>query len=124
MRNTAVSLLVDVVILNTGRADKRSAFRRRELKGPIMFSATISKKGQIVIPAELRSRHRLSPGTQVEFVDEGGVIRLVVCRRVARSEPAAGYGLIKVKPPRAGGKSRRLSEFDPAAILRTGWKPA
>ena len=60
----------------------------------------LSSKGQIVIPAEIRARYQLTPGTQVEFADEGGSIRLVVRRRVARSNPAAGYGMIKVKPRR------------------------
>ena len=55
-----------------------------------MPTATLTEKGQIVIPAEIRALHGLTPGTQVEFVDEGGVIRLLVRRRVARSDPAAG----------------------------------
>ena len=41
-----------------------------------MAAATLTEKGQIVIPAEIRARYELTPGTQVEFVDEGGVIRL------------------------------------------------
>ena len=84
-----------------------------------MAVATLTAKGQIVIPAEIRARHELTPGTQVEFVDEGGVIRLLVRRRVAPSDPAAGYGMIRIERP-AGGQSapRRLSEFDAAALLK------
>jgi antitoxin PrlF len=78
--------------------------------------ATLTEKGQIVIPAEIRARYELTPGTQVEFVDEGGTIRLLVRRRIAPSDPAAGYGLVKVKPSRS--RPRRLSEFDPAATLK------
>ena len=52
-----------------------------------MAAATLTEKGQIVIPAEIRARYQLTAGTQVEFVDEGGTIRLVVRRRVARSDP-------------------------------------
>ena len=81
-----------------------------------MSVATLTEKGQIVIPAEIRSRYELTPGTQVEFVDEGGTIRLLVRRRIAASDPAAGYGLVKVKPSRS--RPRRLSEFDPAATLK------
>lgn len=82
-----------------------------------MPAATLTEKGQIVIPAEIRARCGLTPGTQVEFVDEGGSIRLAVRRQVQRSDPASGYGLIKVptRPARAG--VRRLSDFDPAATL-------
>lgn len=80
-----------------------------------MAAATLTAKGQIVIPAEIRARYELTTGTQVEFVDEGGVIRLVVKRRVPRTDPEAGYGLVKLK---ASGKARRLAEFDAAALLR------
>ena len=83
-----------------------------------MAAATLTEKGQIVIPAEIRTRYELTPGTQVEFVDEGGTIRLLVRRRVAPSNPAAGYGMVRAKPSRRG--PRRLSEFDPASLLKRG----
>jgi AbrB family looped-hinge helix DNA binding protein len=79
-----------------------------------MAAATLTEKGQIVIPAEIRARYELTPGTQVEFVDEGGTIRLHVRRRVKPSEPGAGYGMVKVK---SRGRPRRLSDFDPAALM-------
>lgn len=81
-----------------------------------MSAATLTEKGQIVIPADIRARYELTPGTQVEFVDEGGIIRLLVRRRVTASDPAAGFGLVKIKPARSG--RRRLLEFDPAALLK------
>lgn len=80
-----------------------------------MPAATLTNKGQVIIPAEIRARHGLTPGTQVEFVDQGGIIRLVVRRRVTPSDPAAGYGLVKPKPK---GKPRRLAEFDAASVLK------
>jgi len=80
-----------------------------------MAAATLTAKGQVVIPAEIRARYELTAGTQVEFVDEGGVIRLLVRRRVTPVDPAAGYGLIKVARRAAG--PRRLSEFDVAGLL-------
>jgi AbrB family looped-hinge helix DNA binding protein len=83
-----------------------------------MPAATLTEKGQVVIPAEIRARYELTPGTQVEFVDEGGTIRLHVRRRVKPSNPIAGYGMIKVKPRPRGSEPRRLSEFDPAALLK------
>jgi AbrB family looped-hinge helix DNA binding protein len=87
-----------------------------------MPAVTLTEKGQVFIPADIRARFGLTPGTQVEFVDEGGAIRLLIRRRVARSDPAAGYGLIKVAPAR-GGAPRRLSDFDAALLLRRGGKP-
>jgi AbrB family looped-hinge helix DNA binding protein len=83
-----------------------------------MPAATLTEKGQVVIPAEIRVRYELTPGTQVEFVDEGGTIRLHVRRRVKPSNPAEGYGMVKVKPAPPGSPPRRLSEFDPAALLK------
>jgi AbrB family looped-hinge helix DNA binding protein len=79
-----------------------------------MAVATLTEKGQIVIPAEIRARYELTPGTQLEFVDEGGVIRLLVRRRVTQSDPAAGYGMVKIP---SGGKARKLSDFDAASLL-------
>ncbi len=85
-----------------------------------MAAATLTAKGQIIIPAEIRARYELTPGTQVEFVDEGGVIRLVIRRRVPPTDPAAGYGMVKVK---RATRPRRLMDFDAAASLRRSRKP-
>lgn len=79
-----------------------------------MAAATLTAKGQIVIPAEIRARYGLTPGTQVEFVDEAGILRLVVRRRVTTSDPARGYGMVKVP---STGRPRRLSGFDVADLL-------
>ena len=83
-----------------------------------MAAATLTAKGQVIIPAEIRARYELTPGTQVEFVDEGGSIRLVIRRRVAPTDPAAGYGLVKVKAGKSGSRPRRLSQFDAAGLLK------
>ena len=84
-----------------------------------MTIATLTAKGQIVIPAEIRARHELTPGTQVEFVDEGGVIRLLVRRRsVAAADPAAGYGMFRIERLPGKATPRRLSDFDPADMLK------
>jgi antitoxin PrlF len=82
-----------------------------------MAAATLTDKGQIVIPLEIRQRYELTPGTQVEFVDEGGVIRLVVRRRVRQSVPLEGYGLVRAKPASSAAQ-RRLADFDPATLAK------
>lgn len=89
-----------------------------------MPAATLTAKGQIVIPAEIRARHELTPGTRVEFVDEGGVIRLLVRRRVTASDPAAGYGMIRIERNAAAPAVRRLADFDAAALLKRRAAPA
>jgi AbrB family looped-hinge helix DNA binding protein len=38
---------------------------------------TISQKGWVVIPAELRKKYNLDPGRAVQVVDYGGVLALV-----------------------------------------------
>jgi AbrB family looped-hinge helix DNA binding protein len=83
-----------------------------------MAVATLTAKGQIVIPADIRARHELTPGTQVEFVDEGGVIRLLVRRRIKASDPGEGYGLIRIQRAASSAPPRKLSDFDPAALLK------
>ncbi|MGP1678813.1 MAG: AbrB/MazE/SpoVT family DNA-binding domain-containing protein [Burkholderiales bacterium] len=52
--------------------------------------STVTENGQIVIPAEIRARYDLTSGKQLEFIDEGGTIRLLVRRRVSPSDPASG----------------------------------
>ncbi len=39
--------------------------------------STISEKGWVVIPAELRRKYNLQPGAEVSVVDYGGVLALV-----------------------------------------------
>ena len=39
-----------------------------------MGAATVSSKGGVIIPAEIRRRNGLRPGTRVQVVDYGGVI--------------------------------------------------
>ncbi len=41
------------------------------------MTITVSEKGWVVIPAELRKKYNLQPGTQVHIVDYGGVLALV-----------------------------------------------
>ena len=36
----------------------------------------ITSKGQVTIPQDLRERHGLLPGTEVEFVEENGTVQL------------------------------------------------
>ncbi len=38
---------------------------------------TISNKGWVVIPAELRKKYNLTPGRSVQLVDYGGVLALI-----------------------------------------------
>lgn len=48
---------------------------------------TISTKGQVTIPKEIRDRLGLRPGTQLEFAEENG--RLVARKADVASDPVA-----------------------------------
>lgn len=50
---------------------------------------TISNKGWVVIPAELRKKYSLEPGSEVTLVDYGGVLAIVPALKDP-SEQAAG----------------------------------
>ena len=41
------------------------------------MAVTVSEKGWVVIPAELRKKYNLHPGAEVSIVDYGGVLALV-----------------------------------------------
>ncbi len=43
----------------------------------LMPTLTVSTKGWVVIPVELRKKYGLTPGAQVQVVDYGGVLALV-----------------------------------------------
>ncbi len=53
---------------------------------------TISNKGWVVIPAEMRKKYNLVPGSEVMIVDYGGVLALVPA---FKNPVEKGYGLLK-----------------------------
>ena len=50
---------------------------------------TVSEKGWVVIPAELRKKYHLTPGVEMQVVDYGGVLALVP-KMLEPVEQAAG----------------------------------
>ena len=59
------------------------------------MAITISNKGWVVIPAELRKKYNLLPGTQVVIVDYGGVLAIIP----ALKDPIKqGRGMLKGLP--------------------------
>lgn len=57
-----------------------------------MTTLTISKKGWVVIPAHLRKKYQLAPGTKVQIVDYGNVLSIV---RVPDDPINHGAGILK-----------------------------
>ena len=42
-----------------------------------MARATVSAKGWVVIPKELREKYGLTPGRSVEVIDYGGIVSII-----------------------------------------------
>ena len=78
-----------------------------------MVTATISSKGQIVLPADIRRRLGLLAGTQVEVVEQSDGVRLVVAHPIKTSTITACAGMVTAP---SKGTPRRLSDFDPATL--------
>jgi AbrB family looped-hinge helix DNA binding protein len=57
-----------------------------------MNTATLSAKGWVVIPQELRQRYKLKKGDKVHFIDYGGVMVIVPVSRKPIDEAA---GMLK-----------------------------
>lgn len=54
---------------------------------------TITSKGQVTIPKKLREKYGLDEHTEIEFTDEGGVIRIV--KRTSSGSPIDSvYGIL------------------------------
>jgi AbrB family looped-hinge helix DNA binding protein len=58
-------------------------------------TATVSKKGWVVIPKDVRERFGIKPGDQIEVVTVGGTITLIP---VPDDPIAAGRGFLKGGP--------------------------
>jgi AbrB family looped-hinge helix DNA binding protein len=79
-----------------------------------MPTVTVSDKGQVVIPAEIRRRLGIRPGCQLDFRLEGNVIRAEVRRQITPSSAEDGFGLLVCRRP----GERRLSDFDVCTAMR------
>ena len=59
------------------------------------MALTISNKGWVVIPAELRKKYNLIPGAEVIIVDYGGVLAIIPA---LKNPVKQGRGLLKGLP--------------------------
>jgi AbrB family looped-hinge helix DNA binding protein len=76
---------------------------------------TVSEKGQVVIPAAVRRRLGLVPGSKLDFAMEGDSIRVRPLKSIPPSRAEDGYGMLRCEL--AG--ERRLADFDVAEAMRT-----
>ena len=80
-----------------------------------MPTLTVSSKGQVVLPAQMRRRLGLQAGAKLEATLEGDGLRLTVRRGVAARDVSSLAGMVTA-PPRE--EPRRLMDFDAADVLR------
>lgn len=76
-----------------------------------METTSVTSKGQVTIPKELRQRLGIRQGSRIEFSLVGDHVVMRVHSSPA-AEPASGFGLLK---------SRRAAvpaDFDPAALVK------
>jgi AbrB family looped-hinge helix DNA binding protein len=78
-----------------------------------MPTVTVSEKGQVVIPADIRRRLGIAPGCQLEFTLQGNTIRVEVKRSRRPSHPQEGYGMLVCTEP----GQRLLKDFDVAQAM-------
>lgn len=79
-----------------------------------MATVTVSDKGQVVIPADLRRQLGITRGCQLDFSLEGNTLRVKVKRRIQPSRVEDGFGMLVCKQ----SGERRLSDFDVAQAMR------
>ncbi|MGH7822255.1 MAG: AbrB/MazE/SpoVT family DNA-binding domain-containing protein [Candidatus Binatia bacterium] len=75
-----------------------------------MASSTVTRKGQVTIPAEVRKRLGLRRGDRVVFVEEDDRVVL----RPAENDVEAAFGLVRAK------KSVSLRRMDEVIRSRAG----
>lgn len=79
-----------------------------------MPTVTVSDKGQVVIPVEIRRFLGITPGCRLDFSLEGHVIHAEVKRLIVQTNVEDGFGMLVCK--RSG--ERRLADFDVALAMR------
>ncbi|MBB5827600.1 AbrB/MazE/SpoVT family DNA-binding domain-containing protein [Micromonospora carbonacea] len=65
----------------------------------------LNSKGQVTIPAELRARHNLHEGDEVDVIEEGGALRIV------RASDAETRGRRLVRHMRGRGSAREVESM-------------
>ncbi len=84
-----------------------------------MQTLTVSHKGQVVIPSEIRERLGISPGSKVSVVAEGNRVMISLERRRVATDVMAGFGMLKAK---TASKRKSLLDVDVAELMREASK--
>ena len=76
-----------------------------------MEATTVTSKGQVTIPQELRQTLGIRQGSKVEFCLAGDHVEMRVIHK-PQTGPSSGYGLLKSK------RAAVPADFDPASLLK------
>lgn len=77
-------------------------------------TVTVSEKGQVVIPVQIRRRLGIAQSCQLNFSLEGQIIHAEVKRQMTPTKVQDGFGMLVCKRP----GQRRLADFDVALAMR------
>ncbi len=76
------------------------------------MEATVSSKGQVVIPQKIRESLGITAGTAIDFVVQDNILQLHIIRNKKHTRLEDGCGMLK-------SKGRALPpDFDVAMLLR------
>ncbi len=76
-----------------------------------MDVTSVTSKGQVTIPKEIRQQLGIRAGSQIEFVLVGDHVELRV-RSTPREVPESGFGMLKTR------RAAVPADFDPATLLK------
>ena len=76
-----------------------------------MDLTSVTSKGQVTIPKELRQKLGIRQGSRIEFVWVDDHVEMRV-HSSPRSEPTSGFGMLKSR------RSAVPADFDPASLLK------
>ena len=80
-----------------------------------MEVTSVTSKGQVIIPKELRQQLGIRQGSRIEFSLVGDHVEMRV-RSSPTGEARSGFGLLKSR------RAAMPTDFDPALLLKPGLK--
>jgi len=81
------------------------------LEGYFMQATTVTSKGQVTIPLEIRQQMGVCRGSKIEFTIVGDHVELRV-KETFSSVTSSGFAMLKSK------RTAVPSDFDPAELLK------
>ncbi|MBI4191661.1 MAG: AbrB/MazE/SpoVT family DNA-binding domain-containing protein [Betaproteobacteria bacterium] len=76
------------------------------------MDTSVTSKGQVTIPRQVRKALGITAGTRVRFTAEGRTARMEILKAGKPSTVEEGFGMAKYKGPPV-----RLADFDASAML-------